>query len=477
MARITRRHAFHMTSASVLAAALALPAGIAAAAPVPEVHSASGTDAPVQTPPPSPTAPPPSTPSAPSAATTPPPSASSGVPTPTGTTPNETSPTEEASTEEAPGTGESDTSASGVPVDQKQELDDATADLDEKKEEVPEGLVPSVTQLTSVLEAVDDPQVSPQVRGGVTTTAQEVASALDVIVDAGTPREVRGQLTKVVKQVVSTLEAANQPGVPPEKRSAITLIVERSASVLRMVGDTGTPQQLRGRLRKIVNDLTSTLTRSLAAGTPDAATVRDASWIGASLAVLRDPKTPDKKRKGLAKTTQEAGSSLETSGDPNASDEERAEAKEKLEKQTDRMKKEQEDAASAQGLPDVPLGEAAEACTNTIFDSVPDRTLTRDLKSLIPEEWDTEGVKDFWKSKETGDDVLDVLAQLRNDEFDDTPLGIAQLIPQLAHSVPASKLFETLGTPALHCLQSALLLDQDRGVSSGTWVKMAEEKA
>jgi hypothetical protein len=95
---------------------------------------------------------------------------------------------------------------------------------------------------------------------------------------------------------------------------------------------------------------------------------------------------------------------------------------------------------------------------------------------VIPEKWDTEGVNDFWKSEEIRNDSLDVLVQLRNDEISGAPMEIKRLIPKLADAVPASELFGTLGTPGLHCLRAALHLDQDLGIKSGSWVKMAEEK-
>ncbi len=51
---------------------------------------------------------------------------------------------------------------------------------------------------------------------------------------------------------------------------------------------------------------------------------------------------------------------------------------------------------------------------------------------------------------------------------------IKKLVPTLADSVPAKELFSTLGDKALHCLRAALDLDQESGIKSGTWVKMAD---
>ncbi|MFF8717681.1 hypothetical protein ACF07T_40900 [Streptomyces sp. NPDC015184] len=340
---------------------------------------------------------------------------------------------------------------------QKEDIDEVRGDLNQKKEEVPEELVPSVGQLTTILRAVEDPGTSPQERDDVIRTAQALSSTLEVIGDPETPHALRGQLTGLVKQVTATLDAANHPGISPEQRRAVTLVAERSASVLDMIGDRETPQGLRGQLIAIVNDVTAAVTRDR-----HARALKLAKSMTTSLVIISDPNTPDKERKDLAETTHEAGSSLENQ---NESDE-----------QTDRMKKKQEEAASAQGLPDVPLPKAAEVCTNAVFDSVSDDTLNRDLKSVVPEKWETEGVNDFWKSDESGNDSLDVLVQLLNEESADAPLKIKRLIPKLADSVPASELFGTLGTPGLHCLRAALQLDQDSEVKSGSWVKMAKEK-
>ncbi|MFE7394309.1 hypothetical protein [Streptomyces sp. NPDC057582] len=358
---------------------------------------------------------------------------------------------------------------------QKEDIDEVTGDLNQKKEEVPKELVPSVGQLTTTLRAVEDPGTSPQERDSVIRTAQALSSTLEVIGDPETPHALRGELTGLVKQVTATLDAANHPGISPEQRRTVTLVAERSASVLDMIGDRETPQGLRVQLIGIVNDVTAAVTRDRHARTLKLAksmttslviiserTLKLAKSMTTSLVIISDPNTPDKERKDLAETTHEAGSSLENQND---SDE-----------QTDRMKKKQEEAASAQDLPDVPLPKAAEVCTNAVFDSVPDDTLNHDLKSVVPEKWETEGVNDFWKSDESGNDSLDVLVQLLNEEPADAPLKIKRLIPKLADSVPASELIGTLGTPGLHCLRAALQLDQDSEVKSGSWVKMAKEK-
>ncbi|GHE95376.1 hypothetical protein E5082_22745 [Streptomyces griseoluteus] len=331
-----------------------------------------------------------------------------------------------------------------------------TGDLNQKKGEVPEELAPSLGQLTTALRAVEDPGTSPQERDGVIRTARALSSTLDVIADPETPQPLRRQLTELVKQVTAVLDAANQSGTSPGQRRTYTLVAERSALALGVIGDHKTPQGLRVPLSGTVNNVTTAVTHD-----PPAKTLKLAKSVTASLVIISDPNTPDKERKELAETTHEASSSLDDQGD---SDE-----------QTERMKKKQEEAASAQGLPDEPLPKAAEICTNAVFDSVSDDTLNRDLKSVVPAKWKSEGVNDFWKSDASGDDSLDVLVQLLNEESVNARLKIKLLIPKLADAVPASELFETLATPGLHCLRVALQLDQDSGVKSGSWVKMAKE--
>ncbi|MFF2204619.1 hypothetical protein [Streptomyces sp. NPDC058145] len=474
MASTTRRHVTYLAGASVLAAALALPLGHAAATPAPQVGNRTAADPPVQSTPPSPEPPSPTSP--PPAPTTASPSTPSGPTTPP-TTPSATSPS--PSTTSGTGTPEptdSDTARSTPPEQPKQEIDKATADLDRKKDEVPGELVPSVEQLTTALHTVRDPRTSPQERDAVIRSAQAVSSALEVIGDPRTPAAVRKDLTGLVKQVASTLDAAGNSKMPPADRQTAYFVVDGLASDLPRISDRGTPDEVRKHHVRTASQTLLFTQREAQAGHTDSGNLRRARAIVLATLTSSDPNTPDEGRKELAQSAYEASSSLDKVGDPRASDEEREKARKELDKQVDRMKKKQEEAISAQGLPDVRLGKAAEVCTNSIFEYAPEKSLGRDLKDLLPEKWNTEGVKDFWKSKETGDDFLHVLTQLRNDKFADAELEIKRLIPKLADSVPANELFGALGTPALHCLRAALQLDQDSGVESGTWVKMAEEK-
>ncbi|MER5209509.1 hypothetical protein ABT063_02680 [Streptomyces sp. NPDC002838] len=362
-------------------------------------------------------------------------------------------------------------------MEQNEEIEDVTVDLSQKLTEAPEELAPSVTQLITTLQEVEDPETSPQERDGVIRSAKEIVSTLETIDDPRTPDDLREELIGIVKQVTSALEVGSDPSVPPEDRAMTILTVQRSTSALDMIGDLTTPQELRVHLINIVNQVNYVLRRSHGAnlkGSSDMErSVRYAVPMGVASATISDPETHDGERKGLAETTDEASSSLQEAGDPRVSEEDRAKAQEALDEEIARMKEKLEETVSAQGLPDVPLGKASEVCTNAVFDSVPEQVLIGGLQELTPADWDTEGVKDYWKAKESGTGSLDVLAQLQNNKYDNAPFEVARLITKLAEFVPASELFSTVGTPGLHCLQSARHLDQ-QGIKAGTWPQMAE---
>jgi hypothetical protein len=368
-------------------------------------------------------------------------------------------------------------------TEQKQEVEAATADLNEAGQNAPEELAPAVEQLTATLKAVEDPRTSPQERQEVTDIAQEVTSALGVISDPHTPAETREQLTVIVRQGASALEGSHDARVSPELRSTVTTTLEQATSALGMIGDPKTPPELRKELNLILRPLTSALAQGSdgvpgrsAGSAPEVDQVAGpAADVARATEMISDPKTPAKQRSELAKTTAQAASSLPKLGDSGGSREDRAKAQEVFRQQTAKMKKQQEKAASARGVPDVPLGEAAEVCTNAIFTNVSDRALGWSLKNILPPKWEIEGVQDFWKAREEKDDSLEVTAQLRNGAHTDAPFDVGRLTTRLAELVPASSLFGKVGTPALHCLQAAWHLDQ-AGVAAGTWVEMAMEK-
>jgi hypothetical protein len=373
-------------------------------------------------------------------------------------------------------------------TDQEKEIEKVTEELNQKLTEAPQELTSSVTRLTDVLETAGGPDVPPQEREGVIESAQDIAAALDVINAPGTPAEVREKLIGVVKRMISALGVVSDPGVPAEERAVTILTVQRCTSVLDLIGASGTPQEPREHLVNSINQVYRVLVpdegsypapgeSSTRSGISAAQQPRqDAATIGVALETTGRSETSEGNRIGLAQTADEASSSLQDSSDPTVSDEDREDARREADEQLARLNEQLKKVALAQGLPDAPLGESAEVCANAIFGSVSARSLTRGLEEMIPARWNSEGVKDYWKAKESGSDALDVQAQLQNNTYDNAPIEVAQLITGLDHVLPADELFGAVGVPGLHCLQSARHLDR-QGVEAETWLQMAEEEA
>lgn len=496
MARISRRHILHAVNASLLAAALAFPAGLTIAATDSQSSNGSHAGVPAQTtdPPPSP----PSEPSEPDDPTEPPPSPPDSGPTspPSDSPEPETSPSSKPSgTPETEPSDPDDTDGqtSDPPPEQKVEIDEATTTLNEEKERVPEELASTVEKLISIISTVKDPDTLPQDRQGVIESAENLSTALAAINDPGTPPELRKDLTAIVKQVTSALGAAGDTRVPAEERSTLILVIKRTTSTLDMICDPKTPQDVRGQMISTAKDTTyvaessSTVESSPGAESSPAAESSAANTgskqatsntlvsLSASSDIARDGRTPPKEREQLTEITQQVSALLKKSNDSGASPDERSEAKKELEDKTSRMKDQQEQSASAQDRPEESLGKAAAFCTSAIFESTPESDLVRGLKKQIPAQWEAEGVKDFWKAKDKSNDTLDVLAQLQNNENTNGPFEVVPLITELAELVPHDKLFGTLGASALSCEQTATYLDEKFGVTVDTWLSKTSE--
>ncbi|MEU1890196.1 hypothetical protein [Streptomyces pristinaespiralis] len=365
---------------------------------------------------------------------------------------------------------------------QGKEVEAATANLNEAGKNVPEELAPAVDKLTATLKAVEDPRTPPQEREEVTEIAEHVTSALARIADPETPRELREQLTVIVQQVASALEGSHDPQVSPELRATTVSTAEKATSALDLMGDPGTPPELQEELNLILKPLTAVLAQGsdgVSGRSASPAEMRRLAGPAAEVArateMVSDPKTPPQQRSELARATAQAAATLPALSDPGGSQSDQAKAQEVFRQKSEAMKKAQEKAASARDVPDVPLGEAAAVCTNAIFTSVSDRALGWSLKNLLPPKWENQGVKDFWKVREKGDDSLVVMAQLQNGEHTDAPFDVGQLTARLAQLVPAKNLFGQLGIPGLHCLQAAWHLDR-QGIEAGTWAEKAQQK-
>ncbi|MEU1940788.1 hypothetical protein ACH49O_40725 [Streptomyces coeruleorubidus] len=465
MARTTRRYAFHRVNASLLAAALVFPAGLTGAVTALQAPSASGTDVPAQTtPPPEPTVtePPPSTPSD----TTPPPPTASE---PTDTSSSGGTPPPDSS-DNSSDTGDTEQQGSDPPAEQTKQIEDVTTSLNETKDGLPEELAATVDELTTTLEAVAAPETSLQDRQEVIESAQQLTTALTTIGGDGASDELREQLGTLVQQVSSTLMVGHDPEVPPEERSFLLVVVKRTTSALDMICDPETPEELRGHLIAVVDQLNYVLESSW-----DGELVRSFAMLaGSSVDWITAPETPPEVQNALAESTRKGTEKLVEINGLAASQEDRAKTRqdpeEELKKQAARMSDQQQRAASAHDQPDESLSEAAMVCTSAIFESEAESNLIQQLGSLIPENWGTEGVKDFWKAEVQGDELLDVLAQLQNDERVRAPFEIPQLITELADLVPGSELLGTLGKKSLYCRETASVLDQDFGITAGTWL-------
>nr|CAJ89403.1 conserved hypothetical protein [Streptomyces ambofaciens ATCC 23877] len=471
-----------MAGASVVAATLALPVGTAAAAAEPRSLPGGSAAAPRSTdPPPSPS----STPSEPDDPTTPPPpdtttpSEPSEPTEPTG--PDSATPGETTENSPPPDTDATDGRTSAPPPEQEAGIDEASTNLEQVREHVPEELRSTVDRLITLISTVQSPETSPQDRQGVIESTEHLTTALAAINDPQTPPELRKELTSVVKQVTSTLGTVSDPDAPAEERSMLILVVRRSTSTLPLICAPGTPQELRAKMIAGMKEGAFAAEHSAggeSAHSPDrSGASSQETTVEQTLArksgsdqITQDERTPPEERERLVTVTQQVSALLKKISDPETSSEERSEATKELDDRTARMKDQQEQSASAQDRPEESLGKAAAVCTSAIFESTSESALARGLERLVPPEWEGEGVKDFWKAQEKTDDKLEVLAQLRNNENTRGPFEVVPLITELAELVPHDELFGSLGGSALSCKQTATYLEEKFGVTVGTWL-------
>jgi hypothetical protein len=365
-----------------------------------------------------------------------------------------------------PATGGDEEGTTDPPPEQTKAIEEVTNTLSQRREEVPEELTASVDSLTATLQAVTDPATSPQDREAVTDSAKDLASTLGAISDDSTPDEVRDQLTGLVKQLTSTLEAGQEPDVAPEDRSRILLVAKRTAAALDTISDPETPPKLRLLMTEGTKDVNQAVKDSEGRGVVGHTGVTTTSaW-----ASLADPGTPNEQKRDIADRAAKTSRQLKLASDPKASPEERAQARQKMRDRAADLKDAQEKAAAAQDPPDASLGKAAEVCTNSMFEALEHGKLSKGLKDLTPSNWNSAGVKDFWKASNEGNDVLDVRAQLQNDQHTHAPFEVARLITKLADLVLADDLNVTLGErPAAYCKQTAVYLGE-QGVTAGDWL-------
>ncbi|MEU0072322.1 hypothetical protein ABZ027_22645 [Streptomyces sp. NPDC006332] len=374
---------------------------------------------------------------------------------------------------------------SDPPAEQTRQIEAATTRLAATKDDVPEELVATVDELTTTLEAVESPHTSPQDRQKVIESINHLTTALTASGDDSTPAELRKQLIPLVKQASSALKTGYDPQVPSEARSFLLLVVKRTTSALGVICAPGTPQKLRDQLiatSEVVNRTVSTgvvnHTVSSEALSPTARAhpgAERSGWfamqLSAAVQTAAAQPMPQEKRDALVGTAYEQSKQLEVLTDPKTSSNDRAEAAQDMEDRSTQLRDQQEDAASDQAAED-PIGKAAEGCANAIFETTSEHTLAQRLKNLIPDSWSPEGVKDFWKTQEKGDEQLDVYVQLQNDTYAHAPVEISSLIIKLAEIVPRSQLLSAIGPPgSARCLWTATYLDEDYGVAVGSWLE------
>ncbi|MFJ9749700.1 hypothetical protein [Streptomyces chartreusis] len=361
-----------------------------------------------------------------------------------------------------------------------------TAALNARRDDVPEELKSSIDSLTDTLWAVAAPETKPQDRGAVTESAEALASTLGVISDDSTPGEVRDQLTALVKQVTAAMDAGQDPDVAEEDGSRLFVVAKWTTSALDTIAARKTPQRTGEQLATIVENVNYSMEKTKGAGETGRAGVA----VGASIGFLIGPNPPqDSTGSNTAATSSPAeesgndsedptdvgGSSEKVSqymrraSDPDSSQAERSEALREMRKHTARMKDEQRKAAAAQEEPNAALGEAAEVCVTAIFGTVSERKLSKELEDLTPQSWDTTGVKDFWRARAEGNEVLDVRAFLRNEVNTHAPFEVGALVVDLARMVPLRDLPSTVGIkPTSYCKQAAKYLEENE-VSAGDW--------
>ncbi|MGW4104348.1 hypothetical protein [Streptomyces sp. NPDC004976] len=379
---------------------------------------------------------------------------------------------------------------SDAPPEQPTEIDEATTTLGEQKEHVPAELTATVEALIALVGTVDDPNTLAQDRQAVIESAQHLSTALAAISDPDTPPELRQELTAIVKQVTSALEVVSGPAVPSDERSMLIVVIKRTTSTMDMICDPKTPREVRNPMIATVKDANHLAEISQDEGTagsenasqnpPQSSGAPDASpealqGVGASMDIARDRRTPPKERMELTRITQQVSALMKKMSDLGTSQQERSEAEKELEENTSRMKDQQEESAAAQKRPKESLGKAAAFCTSAIFESTRESALIKGLKPLVPDQWEEEGVKDFWEAKEKNNQTLDVLAQLRSNEHTHGPFEVVPLITALAELVPRDRLFGTLAGSALYCEQTAAYLEEESGITVGTWLADAGE--
>ncbi|WP_307124102.1 hypothetical protein [Streptomyces sp. B1I3] len=154
---------------------------------------------------------------------------------------------------------------------------------------------------------------------------------------------------KLTNVLARTLTFIRNPNAAPEDRVAYTIMVEGFTEALRIIEDPYTAPEDKAAYTRLVATMTEAVRRTLPRPSADAAESSAAApkWVNRSTAMKglvwasrglgAQPEDP-KDRKIIQAVMQEACEALKTVQDPDASPEERVEAKKKLAQRTEALR-------------------------------------------------------------------------------------------------------------------------------------------
>ncbi|MFC4981446.1 hypothetical protein [Streptomyces atroolivaceus] len=308
MAKTARRHVSRTVGASCLAAAVTLSAGGIAAAAAPDVAQAAVSSPAEPTPPP-----PPEPPEPPPGNTTPepPPGDSTPEPPPGDSTPE---PPPGDTTPEPPG---SDPDGSQPPESRTPEQKVQRLTAAEEKElqneleklKVPKELKERLKKtLDATMAAAKSPRTSAADKITYNKILKEITSALKVIQNAGTSASDKAALTRGVEGISEALRIVHDPKTSKADKKKHKELALAMSSIVPRVTDPALPVDVREFNKKVL--------------------------LALSNAIIPDPtvgptKPPDQKK--IKQIRQQNLDALKTYADPDATQQQRSEAKAELE--------------------------------------------------------------------------------------------------------------------------------------------------
>jgi hypothetical protein len=127
-------------------------------------------------------------------------------------------------------------------------------------------------------------------------------------------------------------------------------------------------------------------------------------------------------------------------------------------------------AAQEDPLPDVPVEEAVTVCAKAILIQFADDLLGKSIEELIP---GGGFVLDVVEVRFDADEIV-LKIQRDDDSIENVTFDLARLFTKAAKLTgPFGELFGSIGTPALYCLQAALVIDQELAKKVAVWLQAA----